>query len=62
MSDWEKNSMDFDLNVNWSHITENPEYKGKYKFISINNEGGNIQRRIARGWAVWDKESDGCME
>lgn len=59
MSDWDKNTMDFDLNIDWSHITEHPDNKGKYKFISINNEGGAIQKRLARGWAVWDKEDLG---
>jgi hypothetical protein len=52
---WEDNSLEFDLNVDWRHITDRPENK-EFKFISINNESGNIQRRLNKGWAIWDKE------
>jgi hypothetical protein len=62
MNDWEKSSLDFDRNVNWDHITQDPENKEKYAFISINNERGNIQRRLARGWAIWDKETSGYQD
>ena len=57
--DWNRNSLEWDLNINFSHITENPENKALYTFAIINNEKGKIQRLQAKGWMLWDKADNG---
>jgi hypothetical protein len=57
--DWNKNTLDWDLNINFSHITEDPENKAKYEFCVINDEKGQVSRKMAKGWMLWDKGDGG---